>query len=34
MEAALRTVADVLTGKDENIDYTDVRGIRVSRKRL
>ena len=28
MEAALRTVADVLTGKDlENIDYTDVRGI-------
>ena len=28
MEAALRTVADVLTGKDlEDIDYTDVRGI-------
>ncbi|MEG2542236.1 MAG: NADH-dependent [FeFe] hydrogenase, group A6 [Christensenellaceae bacterium] len=28
MEAALRTVADVLTGKDlENIEFTDVRGI-------
>ena len=28
MEAALRTVADILTGEDlENIDYTDVRGM-------
>lgn len=28
MEAALRTVADILTGKDlENFEYSDVRGL-------